>query len=73
MSKDSYITMKGSVIDVLPGSRYRVEIEENKHIVMAYLSGKMRQNRIRVVMGDIVDVEVSIDDIDRGRISYRHK
>jgi len=73
MSKDSYITIKGSVIEVLPGSRYRVEFEENKHIVLAYLSGKMRQNRIKVVMGDIVDVEVNINDIDKGRISYRHK
>lgn len=73
MAKDKYMTMKGSIIEVLPGSRYRVQLDANQHIVLAYLSGKMRQNKIRIVTGDSVDVEVSIDDIDKGRISYRHK
>lgn len=73
MAKDNYLTLKGSIIEVLPGSRYRVQLDDNQHIVLAYLSGKMRQHKIRIVTGDKVDVEVNITDIDKGRISYRHK
>jgi len=73
MAKDDYLTLKGSIIEVLPGSRYRVQLDDNQHIVLAYLSGKMRQHKIRIVAGDRVDVEVNTADIDKGRISYRHK
>ena len=73
MAKDNYLTLKGSIIEVLPGSRYRVQLDDNQHIVLAYLSGKMRQHKIRIVTGDKVDVEVNITDIDKGRISYRYK
>ena len=73
MAKDDYLTLKGSIIEVLPGSRYRVQLDDSQHIVLAYLSGKMRQHKIRIVTGDKVDVEVNITDIDKGRISYRHK
>lgn len=73
MAKDDYLTLKGSIIEVLPGSRYRVQLDDNEHIVLAYLSGKMRQHKIRIVAGDRVDVEVNTADIDKGRISYRHR
>ena len=73
MAKDDYLTLKGSIIEVLPGSRYRVQLDDNQHIVLAYLSGKMRQHKIRIVAGDKVDVEVNTSDIDKGRISYRHR
>lgn len=73
MAKDDYLTLKGSIIEVLPGSRYRVQLDDSQHIVLAYLSGKMRQHKIRIVAGDKVDVEVNAADIDKGRISYRHK
>jgi translation initiation factor IF-1 len=73
MAKNDYLTMKGNVTEVLPGNQYRVKIEENDHTILAYLSGKMKQNRIQVIEGDRVEVEVSIYDINKGRISYRHK
>jgi len=72
MSKDDYITMIGRVEEVLPGSMFRVRFE-NDHVVIAHLSGKIKKNRIRITLGDNVDVEVSIYDVDKGRISYRHK
>lgn len=73
MSKNDYLTLTGSVTEVLPGNNYRVKIEENNHTVLAYLSGKMKQHRIHVIEGDRVEVEVSIYDYSKGRISYRHK
>lgn len=72
MAKDDYVTIKGTVTDVLPGNKYKVTLE-NDHNVLAYLSGKMKQFRIFVIEGDTVDVEVSIYDPTQGRISYRHK
>jgi len=72
MSKDDYITMIGRVEEVLPGSMFRVRFE-NDHVVIAHLSGIIKKNRIRITLGDNVDVEVSIYDVDKGRISYRHK
>lgn len=73
MARDNGLVFQGKVTDVLPGSKYRVKIEENQHMILAYLSGKMRQHKIKIVTGDTVDVEVSLDDITQGRISYRHK
>mgnify|MGYP001082312264 CR=1 FL=1 len=72
MSKDDYITMIGRVDEMLPGSIFRVRFE-NDHVVLAHLSGKIKKNRIRITLGDSVDVELSIYDVDKGRISYRHK
>ena len=73
MAKNDYVTLSGSVTEVLPGNQYRVLIKENNHTVLAYLSGRMKQHRIHVIEGDRVDVEISIYDMDKGRISYRHK
>lgn len=72
MSKEDYIKVEGTVTEVLPGSRYRVKLE-NDHLVLAYLSGRMKQNKIHVIEGDRVDVEMTPYDLAKGRISYRHK
>ena len=71
MANDA-IEIEGTVNEVLPNATFRVELE-NGHKVLAYLSGKMRQNYIRVLEGDRVKVELSPYDLSRGRITYRYK
>ena len=71
MANDA-IEIEGTVNEVLPNATFRVELE-NGHQVLAYLSGKMRQNYIRVLEGDRVKVELSPYDLSRGRITYRAK
>jgi len=66
------IEIEGTVVEVLPNATFRVELE-NGHEVLAYLSGKMRQNYIRVLEGDRVKVELSPYDLTRGRVTYRYK
>ena len=73
MSKsDEKIQIEGTVVEALPGTQFRVELE-NGHEVIAYLSGKMRKYYIRVLLGDSVTVEMSPYDLSRGRITFRHK
>jgi translation initiation factor IF-1 len=73
MAKDTdSISFKGVVIDALPNATFKVELE-NKHVVLATLAGKMRQNKIRVLVGDNVDVDVSPYDLTKGRLTFRHK
>jgi translation initiation factor IF-1 len=66
------IELQGTVVDCLPGTQFRVELD-NEHQVLAYLSGKMRRYYIRVLLGDRVSVELSPYDLTRGRITYRFK
>jgi translation initiation factor IF-1 len=66
------IKVEGRVIEALPGTQFRVELE-NGHEVLAYLSGKMRKYYIRILLGDRVQVEMSPYDLTRGRIVYRHR
>lgn len=66
------IEMEGTVIEALPGTQFKVELE-NGHEILAYLAGKMRKYYIRVLLGDRVTVEMSPYDLERGRITYRHK
>jgi len=66
------ITLEGTVIEALPGTQFRVELE-NGHEVLAYLSGKMRKYYIRILLGDKVQVELTPYDLSRGRITYRYK
>jgi translation initiation factor IF-1 len=66
------IELQGTVVDCLPGTQFRVELD-NGHQVLAYLSGKMRRYYIRVLLGDRVSVELSPYDLTRGRITYRFK
>ena len=70
--KEDKIEMEGTVIEALPGTQFRVELD-NGHEVLAYLSGKMRRYYIRILLGDRVRVEVSPYDLSRGRITYRYK
>ena len=66
------LTLEGKVVEALPNAQFRVELE-NGHTVLAYLSGKMRRNYIRVFLGDKVKVDLSTYDLTRGRITYRRK
>jgi translation initiation factor IF-1 len=70
--KEEKIEIEGTVIEALPGTQFRVELD-NGHEVLAYLSGKMRRYYIRILLGDRVRVEVSPYDLTRGRITYRYK
>ncbi len=72
MSKEETIKVEGVVSEVLPNTMFRVELE-NGHKVLAYISGKMRKNFIRILPGDKVNVELSVYDLSRGRITYREK
>ena len=72
MGKEEKIYMEGTVIEALPNTQFRVELD-NGHEVLAYLSGKMRRYYIRVLLGDRVRVELSPYDLSRGRIVYRYK
>ena len=68
--KDGYIELEGKVLEVLPGGDFRVKLD-NGHIVEARVSGKMRMNKIRILPGDTVVLEISPYDLTRGRITYR--
>ena len=70
MSKEDHIEMEGKVIDTLPNTMFRVELE-NGHIVTAHISGKMRKNYIRILTGDKVKVEMTPYDLTVGRITFR--
>ena len=70
MAKDDVIEVEGKVLEVIPGGDFRVELE-NKHIVIARVSGKIRMNYIRILPGDTVTIELSPYDLTRGRITYR--
>ena len=70
MAKDDIIEVTGKVLEVLPGGSFRVELE-NKHTVVAHVSGKIRMNYIRILPGDTVTIELSEYDLTRGRITYR--
>ena len=72
MAKEELLEFEGTVTEVLPDGNYRVLLE-NDHQVLAYMSGKMRKFRIRTGVGDKVVVEMSPYDLQRGRISFRHK
>jgi len=72
MPKEETIKVEGTIVEVLPNTMFRVELE-NGHKVLAYISGKMRKNFIRILPGDKVTVELSLYDLSRGRIIYRAK
>jgi translation initiation factor IF-1 len=72
VSKEEAIELEATVVESLPNAVFRVELE-NKHQVLAHISGKMRKNFIRILPGDRVLVEVTPYDLTRGRIIYRFK
>lgn len=72
MAKEEHIEMEGKVIDTLPNTMFRVELE-NGHVVTAHISGRMRKNYIRILTGDKVRVELTPYDLSKGRIVFREK
>ncbi len=70
MAKEDHIEMEGTVIDTLPNTMFRVELE-NGHVVTAHISGKMRKHYIRILTGDKVTVQLTPYDLSKGRIVYR--
>ena len=70
MAKEESIEMQGTVLETLPNTTFRVELE-NAHIVMAHISGKMRKNYIRILTGDKVTVQITPYDLTKGRITFR--
>ena len=72
MSKEDAIEFQGVVSELLPNAMFKVKLENN-HEVLAHTSGKMRKNRIRVLAGDKVTVEMTPYDLTKGRITFRHK
>ena len=72
MVKEESLEFRGVVLELLPNAMFKVKLENN-HEVLAHTSGKLRKNRIRVLVGDKVDVEMTPYDLTKGRIVYRHK
>jgi translation initiation factor IF-1 len=73
LAKDDLIPAEGTIIDKQPNAFFKVQLENTQHVVLAVISGKMRKNRIRILVGDRVSVEMSPYDLSRGRITYRYK
>jgi translation initiation factor IF-1 len=72
MAKEELLEMRGSVMELLPNAMFRVKLE-NDHEILGHTAGKMRKNRIRVLVGDDVLVELTPYDLTKGRITYRFK
>ena len=72
MAKEGVIEFEGVVSELLPNAMFRVTLE-NDHQILAHTSGNMRKNRIRVLAGDKVNVEMTPYDLTKGRITFRHK
>jgi translation initiation factor IF-1 len=72
LSKDGVIQVTGRIVEPLPNAMFRVALE-NGHEVLAYISGKIRTNFIKILPGDRVAIELSPYDLSRGRITYRYK
>ena len=71
MSKDDLIQFTGIVLELLPNATFRVKLE-NDHVIIAHTSGRMRKNRIRILLGDKVTVEMTPYDLTKGRVVHRH-
>ena len=72
MAKEELLQFQGKVIEVLPNTMFRVELE-NGHVIVAHTSGKMRKHRIRILLHDDVTVEMTPYDLTKGRITHRNK
>jgi len=72
MTKEALIEFDGTVVEVLPDSRYRVKLD-NGHETMAYVAGRVKKNRIRIIAGDRVMLEMTPYDLSKSRITFRHR
>jgi translation initiation factor IF-1 len=70
LAKEDVIQMSGKVTEVLGNSMFRVELE-NSHLVTAYIGGRLRMHTIKIILGDVVDVEMTPYDLTKARITYR--
>lgn len=71
MAKTDVIELKGIVKEVLPGNMFRVKVEELPELLLCYMGGKLKQHKIRVILGDSVKLEISPYDLTKGRVTYR--
>jgi translation initiation factor IF-1 len=69
--EDSQFRMEGEVVEVLPNAMFKVKIDDTENIVLGVISGKMRQHNIKILLGDRVEIEFSVYDLTRGRITRR--
>lgn len=72
MAKQDNFTLRGRVTEALPNAQFQIDLETGQSI-LGHLAGKLRMNRITIIPGDAVDVEMSVYDTTKGRIIYRHK
>lgn len=72
MGKEELIEFMGTVLELLPNATFRIKLE-NDHIIIGHTSGRMRKNRIRILVGDKVTVEMTPYDLSKGRVIHRHK
>ncbi len=73
MAKDELLEFSGTVVEKLPNAMFRVQLDNTDHEIIAHTAGKMRKFRIKVMVGDKVDVEMTPYDLTKGRITFRHK
>ena len=72
MSKEDVVKFRGRVEEVLPNTLFRIRLE-NGLLILGHISGRMRKNQITIILGDLVDVEISPYDLSKGRIVFRYK
>jgi translation initiation factor IF-1 len=72
LAKEELIAFEGVILELLPDARFRVQLD-NGHEALAYMSGKMKKHRIRVLVGDRITVEMTPYDLTKGRLTFRHK
>jgi translation initiation factor IF-1 len=73
MAKEEHIEVGGTVIETLPNTMFRVQLDDSEHMITAHISGRMRKNYIRILTGDRVRVELTPYDLSKGRIVFREK
>lgn len=73
MAKQEPITVLGTILETLPGTTFSVKLDNSEHTVLCHLSGKIRKNNIKILIGDKVQIELSPYDLTKGRIVYRNK
>jgi len=71
MAKDDIIELTGQVEEVLPGNMFRVKVANMSSVLLCYMGGKLKQHKIRIILGDNVKIEVSPYDLTKGRVTYR--
>jgi translation initiation factor IF-1 len=70
-NKDNILELTGVVDEVLPGNMFRVKVENMPNLLLCYMGGKLKQHKIRIILGDSFKIEVSAYDLSKGRITYR--